>query len=537
MKEPRAIFLSCADFQRNATVLWVAVVLITATAHAQQQRYDHGDPTIYEQFLLEMVNTARTNPSAEATRLGIGLNDGLGPGSITADAKDPLAFHPQLTAAARNHSRWMLQTGVFSHTGVNGSSPTQRAQQEGYLFSVGENIGYRSTNVVLAPAVLAVLTRASHNALFRSAGHRRNLLAPNYTVAGFGIRTGVFDGFNAAMATQKFSEGGETLDSGPFILGVAYRDGNGNGSYDPGEGLAGVEVRPDTGNYYAVTSSSGGYAIPVVPAQTNTQTVTLPFALAGTPWASVLPHDQAYRAQQHSSAERVQINLTWSGGPLSAPVRTAVDSTRAVRLNYILQGTDGVFYDRTMVTARSVRANLDVSAAPTPTPPAGPAEQSVTFSPLKPVAYAPGRVIQLQARASSGLPLTFTSSDPMVAEVSDGKISVRGAGQTTITARQEGNEAYLPAEATRRINVRKARQTVIFPAPVRPRFSPGATFELAARATSGEAVSYTTQPSGLVSITGSTATMLAPGKVKIIATQADSPNYKGATISRKILIR
>jgi len=48
-----------------------------------------------------------------------------------------------------------------------------------------------------------------------------------------------------------------------FIVGVAYRDRDGNGAYTPGEGLSGVEVRPDVGRWYAVTSSSGGYAIPV----------------------------------------------------------------------------------------------------------------------------------------------------------------------------------------------------------------------------------------------------------------------------------
>lgn len=48
-----------------------------------------------------------------------------------------------------------------------------------------------------------------------------------------------------------------------FITGVAYQDNNSNGLYDPGEGLSGVSVIPDHGGWYAVTSSSGGYAIPV----------------------------------------------------------------------------------------------------------------------------------------------------------------------------------------------------------------------------------------------------------------------------------
>jgi hypothetical protein len=48
-----------------------------------------------------------------------------------------------------------------------------------------------------------------------------------------------------------------------FIVGTVWEDGNDNGRYDAGEGYAGVRVEPDNGNYHAVTSAGGGYAIPV----------------------------------------------------------------------------------------------------------------------------------------------------------------------------------------------------------------------------------------------------------------------------------
>ena len=57
-----------------------------------------------------------------------------------------------------------------------------------------------------------------------------------------------------------------------FITGVAYQDNNSNGVYDPGEGIGGVTVTPNNGNWYAVTSTSGGYAIPV---HANSGTYTL----------------------------------------------------------------------------------------------------------------------------------------------------------------------------------------------------------------------------------------------------------------------
>jgi hypothetical protein len=58
-----------------------------------------------------------------------------------------------------------------------------------------------------------------------------------------------------------------------FITGVAYQDNNSNGSYDPGEGIAGVKITPDHGGWFAVTASAGGYAIPV-PANSGTYRLT-----------------------------------------------------------------------------------------------------------------------------------------------------------------------------------------------------------------------------------------------------------------------
>lgn len=44
--------------------------------------------------------------------------------------------------------------------------------------------------------------------------------------------------------------------------GAAYSDS----LYDPGEGIGDVTVMPDQGTYYALTSNSGGYALPITAA-------------------------------------------------------------------------------------------------------------------------------------------------------------------------------------------------------------------------------------------------------------------------------
>jgi len=48
-----------------------------------------------------------------------------------------------------------------------------------------------------------------------------------------------------------------------FLVGTLYNDGNDNGEYDPGEGLAGVTVMPDQGDFYAVSNAAGAYSIPL----------------------------------------------------------------------------------------------------------------------------------------------------------------------------------------------------------------------------------------------------------------------------------
>jgi uncharacterized repeat protein (TIGR03803 family) len=51
----------------------------------------------------------------------------------------------------------------------------------------------------------------------------------------------------------------------------------------------------------------------------------------------------------------------------------------------------------------------------------------------------------LSATASSGLPVSYTSSDPGVATVSSNTVTITGFGYTIITASQAGNATYLPA--------------------------------------------------------------------------------------------
>jgi uncharacterized protein YkwD len=233
--------------------------------------YSHGDPTVFEQFMLELVNRARSGPTAEAKRYGIDLNEGLPANKIDPAPKQPLAFNPNLTAAARFHSQWMLDTGQFGHAGTNGSTPGIRMQAAGYRFtgswSWGENLAVQGTSDI--PNVRDYV-QVLHQGLFvdegiDGRGHRLNLLEPNYREVGVGVQEGSFDFqgdiLNSVMVTEDFGRSQATATA--FLVGVVYRDQDQDGFYSPGEGISGITVMPDRGSYYAVTSTSGGYAIPI----------------------------------------------------------------------------------------------------------------------------------------------------------------------------------------------------------------------------------------------------------------------------------
>ncbi len=46
-----------------------------------------------------------------------------------------LKLNAKLNTSAENHSRWMLEADVFSHTGAGGSSADGRMRDAGFVFS------------------------------------------------------------------------------------------------------------------------------------------------------------------------------------------------------------------------------------------------------------------------------------------------------------------------------------------------------------------------------------------------------------------
>jgi serralysin len=211
-----------------------------------------------EQYLLELMNRARLDPMAEAARYGIDLNQGLTAGSISAASKQVLAPNTLLQQAASQHAMWMIDTDVFSHTGINGTQPWDRADLVGYDWStIGENIAWVGTTGLLD--VTSAVQSINEN-LFLSAGHRTNLMNNSFQEVGVAVETGVFKSgasYNAAMVTELFGQSGSAV----FLTGVTYGDSDGDQFYTMGEGTGGITFAAQ-GEVMA-TEAAGGYALAI----------------------------------------------------------------------------------------------------------------------------------------------------------------------------------------------------------------------------------------------------------------------------------
>lgn len=77
------------------------------------------------------------------------------------------------------------------------------------------------------------------------------------------------------------------------------------------------------------------------------------------------------------------------------------------------------------------------------------APQTIDFAALDPI-FDDQETLTLNATSTSGLPVSYTSSEPNVATVSGNIVTLVGIGSTTITASQSGNENYQAASSVQR---------------------------------------------------------------------------------------
>src|SRR5262249_11172747 len=151
-------------------------------------------------------------------------------------------------------------------------------------------------NIFEAHAAFAIDWGNTSTGIQSPPGHRINIMNPSHREVGIGVADGDLGAQTGPLLiTEDF--GSRSNMGNPFLLGVVFQDANGDGFYEPGEGLDGVTIQI-AGNSQVFTTTSwtaGGYQVQV-PAGTYT--------------------------------------VTYSGGGLSAPVEfTTVVGSRNVKLD------------------------------------------------------------------------------------------------------------------------------------------------------------------------------------------------------------
>jgi glycosidase len=161
--------------------------------------------------------------------------------------------------------------------------------------------------------------------------------------------------------------------------------------------------------------------------------------------------------------------------------------------------------------------------------------QTISFAPLveRTFGAAPFRLV---ASASSNLTVEFASSNPAVATVEGDRLTIVGAGNTTITAAQSGNETTAPAEPVQQVlSVQRAAQSISFDPPGSVKLT-DAPFALTASASSNLPVSYTSSHPAVATVSGSLATPVGTGTTTITATQPGDANFLPAEAVAQTLV-
>lgn len=161
--------------------------------------------------------------------------------------------------------------------------------------------------------------------------------------------------------------------------------------------------------------------------------------------------------------------------------------------------------------------------------------QVVHFYQLAPIPYSI-EPVKLVAIASSGLQVSFTSSDTNILEILEDDAVTKAIGSAEITAGQSGNALYYPASVSRPIQITKSLQAITFVA-LPGKVYKDSPFALSASSNAGLPISFSSSNSQVASVSGNMVTIKSAGSVIITASQPGNSNVSAATpVDRTLVI-
>ncbi len=217
------------------------------------------------------------------------------------------------------------------------------------------------------------------------------------------------------------------------------------------------------------------------------------------------------------------LTVTYTSGTLA--VCTVSGST----VTLLTSGTCTIDADQagngTYAAASTVSHSFAVAGTP----------QVVTFTQPADINISAG-TITLTATADSSLTVTYTSETTLVCTVSGSTVTLLTVGTCTIEADQAGNSSFASAPTVSRSfnvtsggggGISNVAQVITFTQPAGADISVG-TVTLAATASSGLPVTYTSSTTSVCTVSGNTVTLLTLGTCTINANQAGNSTYAAA---------
>ncbi len=265
-----------------------------ATEWTYHKSGDGTHPNGQEQQMMWLMNRARANPPQEGIWLATSDDPNIASGRnyFNVDinvlqnefaeyaANPPAAFDIRLYNAAKAHSDDLIARDAQDHNGQFAKVGTAGFSVSSYR---GNVFAYAKNGLNAHAAFNIDWGSGTDDGMQTSRGHRKAIMAldGDYTNVGLAAvpESNAGTQVGPVVVTGNYAKAGNGTDHyNTFIVGTVWEDSNSNGLYDPGEGIGGVTVTPDQGNFYAVTGDSGGYAMPITSAGTYQVTFSGPVA-------------------------------------------------------------------------------------------------------------------------------------------------------------------------------------------------------------------------------------------------------------------
>ena len=266
-----------------------------------------------------------------------------------------------------------------------------------------------------------------------------------------------------------------------------------------------------------------------------------------------------------TATPRVDQNITFADIPnktvLSSSFNLDANASSGLPVSFaVISGTSATVESNGTVTitgpgVTTIRASQDGNGSYNPAPTVektltiSKVAQTITFNALGDASLQAG-TYSLSASASSGLSVSFISSDSTVAELSGSTLTLKKGGAITITAQQGGNSVYLPAtNVTQPLTViddTQQAQTITWTQTLGTKSFGDADTNLTATTNSNLPITYLSSDSAVALIvdangtTNSSGTYLkvvGAGTANITATQAGNGQFQAASpVSKSVTV-